>query len=396
LNALNWKPWVLALITLLCILAPRSLSFLPFIPGIIGYLWLSLQNRAPLRVDLPLAGFFAVTILFACMSSLWAAHPDIAIDRAMNTAGIFSGGLLLLAIARNTSIKRGAGIYALIFGYIAIGFYLFADYLTFMKLSSDFLNKKVEAYNMNRLLVTYILLFIPMVLLACKTIENNARKYAVIALMFTSTLLPLWKTSSQTAQAAFLIAVGTYSIIYFIKHQGARRAVYTVSGIFLAASIICAPLIPAPLQNALQGHTQNSHIAVGANADGRLEIWNFISSKIMEKPLLGHGVEATRNMKSETQMPVNKTHAVLHPHNAYLQIWVELGVAGAALAATFALFVLYRISRVEAALQPVYFSLYASIAGTLAIGYGFWQSWQLGMIFALCAFSLLLTRFQKA
>lgn len=392
----RWKTWVLAAITLTCILAPRSLSFLPFIPGVVGYLWLSWQARRPFPLDLPLTIFFGVTVIFAAISSLWAAHPDIAIDRAINTACIFLGGLFLLSVMRTTTLKPAAGFYALIAGYIGIGLYLFADYLTYMKLSGTILGSPVNYWYFNRTLVTYVLLFIPIALLAVRITESKTHRLILLAVLSVALLLPLWKTTSQTAQVSFLLAIGAYAMIRFIKGQRARKTIYALSGLTLAAVIMTAPLIPAPLQQILQGHTQKSAFATGANTDGRLEIWNFVTERISEKPLLGHGVEATRSMKSEARMVVNDTHTILHPHNAYLQIWVELGFAGAMLAAAFALFVLYRISAADMAVQPLYFSLYTSIAGALAIGYGIWQSWQLGLIFALCAFSLLLTRIQKA
>jgi O-antigen ligase len=68
----------------------------------------------------------------------------------------------------------------------------------------------------------------------------------------------------------------------------------------------------------------------------------------------------------------------LHPHNAVLQWWMELGAAGAAL---FAL-LLWRLSRLAAApagRDPLFsnaaMTMLASSVLIAAVSYGFWQSW---------------------
>ena len=83
----------------------------------------------------------------------------------------------------------------------------------------------------------------------------------------------------------------------------------------------------------------------------------------------------------ETWMP-------LHPHNAALQVWLELGAPGAVLFALLVALVWGAFVRVE---WP---PLFAAAAGaTLAIGfvgcfgtYGIWQEWWLGTL----SFSLFL------
>ncbi len=73
----------------------------------------------------------------------------------------------------------------------------------------------------------------------------------------------------------------------------------------------------------------------------RLLIWRFTSERIAERPLLGWGMDAAR------ELPGGKTHLAtrfpdaglpedaealpLHPHDAVLQWEVELGIPGTAL-----------------------------------------------------------------
>jgi O-antigen ligase len=117
-----------------------------------------------------------------------------------------------------------------------------------------------------------------------------------------------------------------------------------------------------------------------------------VAGRIHEKPWLGHGIEATKNFISPVRLPVNDTTGVLHPHNSYLQIWVELGLAGALIACMLAILVLRRINQSPIENQPLYFGVFAGIVSLLATGYGLWQSWHLGLIFAAAALCRIVTR----
>jgi O-antigen ligase len=79
----------------------------------------------------------------------------------------------------------------------------------------------------------------------------------------------------------------------------------------------------------------------------------------------------------------------LHPHNAALQIWLELGLVGA-IAAAAAMLALGRRIRGDRATR-------AALAGTLlaactvgSVGYGIWQGWWMGALWILVALGAVL------
>ena len=86
------------------------------------------------------------------------------------------------------------------------------------------------------------------------------------------------------------------------------------------------------------------------------------------------------------------TDNVLHPHNAILQVWVEFGVMGALLASALVVFLFLRLDRLSPCLQRYYTALLIVMLGMLSMGYGLWQAWQLGMLFSIPAFSMMVTR----
>jgi len=69
------------------------------------------------------------------------------------------------------------------------------------------------------------------------------------------------------------------------------------------------------------------------SAKHRLFIWNFVANKILEKPILGHGFSASRNVIiSDEEIIEYKEYRwsplPLHPHNNILQILFETGLVG--------------------------------------------------------------------
>ena len=72
----------------------------------------------------------------------------------------------------------------------------------------------------------------------------------------------------------------------------------------------------------------------------------------------------------------------LHPHDAALQLWVELGLVGVALAAVFWAYLLSRIDRYVVADRDLAGAAGGSAGAYLTIGalsFGIWQEWWLAL-----------------
>ena len=98
--------------------------------------------------------------------------------------------------------------------------------------------------------------------------------------------------------------------------------------------------------------------------EDRTEIWDYMSYRIFERPLLGWGLGASPTL------PFAKPNGAFyhcrvwdnapHPHNAILQLWVELGLPGLALGIIFAILVLQRIGRLNPRLVPFAFGAWVA------------------------------------
>lgn len=116
----------------------------------------------------------------------------------------------------------------------------------------------------------------------------------------------------------------------------------------------------------------------------RVEIWRYASELVRARPLEGYGFDAARELgRTAALLPSfdGKT-SFLHPHNGLLQVWLELGLVGVALA------LLAAASGLNAFLKraPGRVSL-ATVTATVvtsaiiwSLSFGVWQGWWLAVL----------------
>ena len=134
----------------------------------------------------------------------------------------------------------------------------------------------------------------------------------------------------------------------------------------------------APVAILLVEHALPAHGGAGADAvklswGARLDIWRFVTDRIVEHPMRGWGLDASRAWPGVIP---------LHPHDGALQLWLELGAPGALLAAlTFAWIFSWLASERERDRELAAAGA-ASAAAYLVIGalsFGVWQEWWLAL-----------------
>lgn len=140
--------------------------------------------------------------------------------------------------------------------------------------------------------------------------------------------------------------------------------------------IVVTPFVFAPmvvLWGVRSGFFSWLHVMVPASWDHRLNIWAFAANQVLHHALRGWGIDASRTFGDAIP---------LHTHNAAMQLWLELGAVGAALAAAFFAWVLYRIvgwteqNRRDGAMAAAAAVSYLVIGG---LSFGVWQEWWLAL-----------------
>lgn len=136
------------------------------------------------------------------------------------------------------------------------------------------------------------------------------------------------------------------------------------------------------------------------SAQHRVEIWWRAAGRALDTPLLGQGIDASRALKpmGETSQfdPLTESLLPLHPHNAFLQVWLELGALGAALALAVGLLVLARTRRLEPADQPYALASFTAALAMVSTAYGIWQAWWMAGMLAAGLMLTLATRVPRS
>lgn len=390
----------------LCLMVPRALSFLPSVISLGGVLYLWAQNRSLPPFSKHFLYFMLAFGGLAILSAAWAPDPSYSFCKSWKIAAILISGVFPLMAARavtsDTLHKHG------IITALALTCSLAAIIISF-EYSSNFLLTRIVTrvpddiiqwpasikmgFLMNRSSVFLVLLCLPTLLMLRTCDMPKHRKNALSALMAFTVGLVLLTTQSQTAQIAAVVALPMF--FYPARKRLARRAMlYSVLCAMLVAPLLAVPaqryLIATGANDAQQG------FLIDASIPHRVEVWKFVSEQIFKSPLYGHGVESTRSLRAGYIMKHMRSDSVIHPHNAVLQIWVEFGMIGIALAMAFVMWLILRLDTLPAALQRYHSMFFIVMLGVLSMGYGLWQVWLIGMIQTLVALALMAARMTGA
>ena len=157
-------------------------------------------------------------------------------------------------------------------------------------------------------------------------------------------------------------------------------------GTAVAATVVIMPIALGPM---LAPGVPAGELA--PSAAHRLLIWDFVVTRIAERPLLGWGMEASRAIPGHRDPPSPATLArfgldgptaaawlagaellPLHPHNGALQLRLELGWPGVAIAAMLAVLLGAACRNAPAV------AMLAAGAVTTMLSFGTWQEWWVG------------------
>src|SRR5262249_51184226 len=160
--------------------------------------------------------------------------------------------------------------------------------------------------------------------------------HPLLALGFMFALLPaLQMTESRAAKLAFLLALVTGAVARFFP-VFTRRA--------LAVGALLSAGWPFYVQKLFNSHeTWPDWLRGTASWNVRFEMWDYFSFRVIERPFFGWGLGSAHTLPLEgphSSMYRYISQPVPHPHNAMVQLWVELGAPGVLMGILFMLFML--------------------------------------------------------
>jgi O-antigen ligase len=245
------------------------------------------------------------------------------------------------------------------------------DLVTAGAIGAPFTNRAYQAAALNRASVSFAILLVPAsAVLAC-------RGQVIFALiMATSTAAMIFALAGTAAKAALAAGLPMGLLLCLWQVRVAR-----VAAVMSVLILITAPLTLTKL--AQLPPFAEAADAVKLSAGHRLLIWSFAGDRIAERTLTGWGLDAARAMPGgKDPIRPGQTWMPLHPHNAALQLWLELGAPGAVL---FALLVALAWQALAAAPWPRLFAAAAGASLAIALtacfaSYGIWEEWWLGTL----------------
>jgi O-antigen ligase len=195
----------------------------------------------------------------------------------------------------------------------------------------------------------------------------------VFAAAFVAAVIIVCKSSTMDA-AWVAIAAGSIALAATLAAPRLAMAGFFVG---LIAYALLAPVISTHLLT-LDGVTDLGDRA-WTGTYSRIGIWQEAARLIAERPILGHGFDATRALSAQSALiPGTSWPALpLHTHNGILQIWLELGGVGIAITVAFmaaAARTLWPLTsnRLHTALV---LATLASTAVITLVSFGIWQHW---------------------
>lgn len=336
-----------------------------------------LALRRPLTMSGGRALFMAggAVVAAGALSAAWALDGTLALKQAGQILGALVCMAVLWPVVAGLTAGEGrrisdALVLGVVLAMVVLGVNAAFDLPLHRLIHGIPADKAVPQHLMNKGIVTAVLLCWPAALALWLA---GRRAWAVLLpLIMAALVLPL---DTQTASFAILCAVAAAALLAAIGRPWLR-----IMAAGLVLLVFLQPVIVA-----------NLAAAGGIEADWmpssfrhRVFIWDFVAQRIAERPLLGWGLEASRIMPSFGVEPPFGYRSVIpvHPHNAFLQVWLEMGLFGLVPVLVLVLLPLRAIAGLASAPRALAGGAWAAAVAAALPGYGAGQSWWLFTIVA--------------
>jgi hypothetical protein len=339
---------------------------------------------------------------YGLVSALWSAAPGDSVGKSLALAAIALGAEVLVRYARITSDEArarwiGPLVVAGLAGLALAAFEVVSDqWLTRMamtlfpgfyksleghrRLTEDVVTWVSET-NINRRVGLVTLMLVPL-FLAIATAPQVARwRLPMLAFAGLAGAAMIALSGHQSSQVAAVAGI----LVFGLARLSVPWALRLLAVAFTISTLLVMPIVKVAHD---QLKLQEAPWLFNSARD-RVAIWGYTANEIVRRPLLGIGADATRaetgNLRAAGKLGKDAGYdssPSRHAHNAYLQIWYELGAIGAALTLAIGLACLAGIRRLPPGLQAFGVAQFAVTAGMIAFSYSIWQLWYAATIAA--------------
>lgn len=406
---------LLAVILLLLEKAPPIAAGLMLLTALVAADWRQLV--ATLRAQ-PAYAVLAAFLVWLLLSSAWSIAGAEGLERALRIALMIAAAALLpaafvaLPVSSRTLARTGiVASFLLMIGLLFVetlfdmqilraARYLFngevyGQVIPPLAAQEPGLHYSTNGYLANRL--THLASVTGIILLPFAGWLWHAQRKTGALAVFALGCVAIALSPAQTpllAMAGGLVIAG----ITLIPAVSRSKLTAPALAALLAAAVIAAPFMAERLYASVGDSVKSADPSI----IHRLAIWDNAAALIAREPVIGYGIEASRIIgRGGVDLPVLGADSAirfealpLHPHNAAIQIWLELGGIGALLYAVL-LFILTQMVWRQAQSPLLRASLmggWASAVAILHLSYGVWQFWWIATLGMIAAMLLILVR----
>jgi O-antigen ligase len=314
--------------------------------------------------------FLSFFITWCALSLLWDISPKDGARKLLDITAIAVSALALIGLStRMTTAQRRRLAIALIggicFGLILLGIETVFDFPLYRAVMGSSDPKLADLVESKRAVDALPLLVWP----ACMALAAIGLTWigVILAVFFTVMCFLLTASSATLGMVLSLIVFG----LAWAAPKGMRRLLHT--GTLAAFAFV----IPFSIWAYDKGAATSSLLK--RSAQHRMEIWHFAALRSLDKPLFGHGINSSRDIPNGGAVSMflgpDKPIIPLHPHDGFLQIWLELGLTGVAIVAGLLLFLLNATRTWPPRTQPFALATYGAGMIIAGLAFGLWQTW---------------------
>ena len=391
LSRLHWQADIIFVaafcIPLLSMTLPRFIAVVFSALGLLLFIGLRPRDRFLKAMSGVQIAVMTAMMVWMAASIAWTSFPMAsATSTALRLTLTLLVGLIVLATVdgmddrecRRTSKALAAGAVLALLVLLAIN----------LMEGSGLLGDPQESFLFTRWLDRGATVMAILIWPACYALERLGPWRRAICLLLLAAMA-IGVTHSLSAKVALLAGFGAAALTWRFPQKGALALGGLMVGLWLAMPLIGAAIPSPDVVSQWPGLTTSAH--------HRLTIWGHVSGLIEHSPWIGHGIESSRVFADKTTItaylpdrsPAIEDLLPLHPHNAALQIYLELGAIGALLAAILIATVAWRISRspADAKAKAAMAGVFAATYTIAMVSYGIWQTWWVSMIWLAAAFT---------
>jgi len=333
----------------------------------------------------------AALLLWAALSILWAINPARSMQRFASVAGATVFGAALAAFAEPlVGVARRRVEAALVAGLVLALAMIWLEGVTNFVLH-QFVNEAVTRVHVGKAalnpgsIVCVLFLWVAALFLLARP---GARAWGPTVALFALGAAALWSFGSQSPRVGFGVGVVAALLAWGAVRAGLSQRLIAAT---LAGAIALAAASAPFTARALKANLPTLPITDQSAVD-RVHIWDFSANRLLERPAFGWGFLSSRYVPGAREPSATGGQSLpQHPHNAVLQLWLELGVPGLLWFVAAIGLVLWRIAR--AGLSPPRFAaaigLVVSALAYLNLSFGVWQTWWQSTLWLAAAFAAL-------